>query len=170
MKQVTIFRILTFILLPIAGVFGLISLFMLLIALSNIGALFSVFVIVAFVIYVFASLQFLTKGIDTGRPCKPGLRDWIRVNAFVTIFMCASSIFSVTTILAQGDAGIREQALQMRNAMIDAPPMLNAELFVRTIKLASWFMGILSVLTLIHLVLNFRLMKQYRHLFSTASE
>jgi hypothetical protein len=166
MKATTIFRILTFILLPIAGVFGLLGLFMLLIALSNLGLLFSVFMVAAFVIYVFASLQFLTKGMDTGKPCKPGLRDWIRVNAFVTIFMCASSLFSVITILLQGDASLREQAMQMRNALKDAPPMLNMELFVRTIKLASWFMGILSILTLIHIFLNFRLMKRYRHLFN----
>jgi hypothetical protein len=168
MKSTTIFRILTFILLPIAGVFGLIGVFMLLIALSNMGLLFSVFMLAAFVIYVFASLQFLTKGIDTGKPCKPGLRDWIRVNAFVTIFMCVSSLFSVITIITQGDASLREQALQMRNALKDAPPMLNMELFVRTIKLASWFMGILSILTLIHIFLNFRLMKKYRHLFNAS--
>lgn len=169
MKQVTIFRILTFVLLPIAGVFGLMAMFMLLMTMGNIAILFPLFLLAAFVIYVFASLKFLTRGIDSNQQLKPGLRDWIRVNSFVTIFMSASSLFSLGSLLVMGDSSLREQALLMRNSIPDAPPMLNTELFVRTIKFALWFMGVLGLLTLVHIFLNFRLMKKFGHLFGRLS-
>ena len=86
-KQLTVFRILTFILLPIASLFGVMDLMILPSALANPAILLIVFVLAAFVIYTFTSLRFLTKGIDIGRPCKPSLRDWIRVNAFASSFM-----------------------------------------------------------------------------------
>ncbi len=169
MKQLTIFRVLTYILLPIAGVFGLMDIFMLLIALSNIPFLFTVFMIAAFVIYVFASLKFLTKGIDTGRPCKASLRDWIRVNAFVTVFMSVTTLISVGSILMLSDTALHEMALEMKNSIKDAPPLLNPAIFVKAIKTAAWFMGALSLLLLVHITMNFRLMKQHRHLFQAPS-
>jgi hypothetical protein len=112
MKQLTIFRVLTFILLPIAAVFGFMDLLFLLSALANPALFLIVFILGAFVIYTFVSLQFLTRGIDSGRQCKPGLRDWIRVNAFVSLFMGVMFLFNALSIFFTNEITLRQYVSQ----------------------------------------------------------
>ena len=165
MKQLTIFRILSFILVPIAALFGILDLLVLLNALGNPAMLFIVFVIAAFVIYTFASLKFLVKGIDTGRPCSRSLRDWIRVNAYVAVFMGVMSLLNVVSILFMSETTLREFVTKALEAQANVPPMLNINLFVSIMKIAAGFMAFVSIVLLVHIVLNFRLMKLYNYLF-----
>lgn len=165
MKQLTLFRILTFILIPLAALFGVIDFMMVATALANPAMLLPVFVLASFVIYTFTSLQFLTKGIDIGKPCKPSLRDWIRVNAFVSAFMGIMLLLNTLTIFFMNDSMLRQALSQILEKQVNVPPMLNIELFVKMMKLAAWFMLFISILLLGHIFLNFRLMKLYKHLF-----
>lgn len=75
------------------------SLFALLIALSNPALLLSLFVIVAVVIYSFSSFIFLVKGIDQQRVLKSGLQDLIKVNAYVAIIFVGMNIFQSVSII-----------------------------------------------------------------------
>lgn len=165
MKQLTIFRILTFILLPIAAMFGFLDVLLLVGALGNPAFLLIVFVLAAFVIYTFTSMQFLTKGIDTGRPLKQSLRDWIRVNAFVSSFMGIMFLMNALSMFFTNEVTLRQYLTQVLEAQVNVPPMLNIELFLRIMKLAAYFMFFLSIILLAHIFVNFRMMKQYRHLF-----
>jgi len=165
MKQLTLFRILTFILLPLASLFGVIDIIMLLPALANPAMLLPVFVLAAFVIYTFTSLRFLTKGIDINRPCKTSLRDWIRVNGFVSAFMGIMVLMNTLTIFFMNDVTLRQSLKELLEKQVNVPPMLNIELFVKIMKLAAWFMLFVAFILLAHIFLNFRLMKQYKHLF-----
>lgn len=165
MKQLTIFRILSFILVPIAALFGIMTLMTLLTALANPALLLIVFILAAFVIYTFTSLTFLVRGIDTGRPLKPGLRDWIRVNAYVAGFMGFMCLMNVISLAFMHESDLREYVGKAIAAQPNVPPMLNVELFVTVLKIAAWFMGFVSVILLIHIRINFRLMKLYQHLF-----
>ncbi len=165
MKQLTIFRILTFILVPIAAMFGFMDLLILVNALANPGFLFVAFIIAAFVIYTFTSLQFLTRGIDTGRPLKRSLRDWIRVNAYASGFMGIMSLVNASTMLFASDDAMRQLVTRALESQANLPPMLNVELFVKIMRAATWFMAFVSVVLLSHIVLNFRMMKKYQHLF-----
>lgn len=164
-KEHSLFRVLTFILVPFGALMGLVGLFALAMALANLSALFSAFILVSFTIYVFTSLTFLTKGIDMGRPMKHSLRDWIRVNAYVSGFMAIMSLVNVASIMFMSDAGLQDFAEKFMQSQSNLPPMLNARFFVTTIKAAAWFMAVLSIVTLVHISLNFRLMKMYRNLF-----
>jgi hypothetical protein len=167
MKTVlTIFRVITFILLPIAILFGCMDMMMLFIAIRNPSQLFSVFLIAAFVIYIFASMRFLTRHIDTGVHAKPSLRDWIRVNGFASLVMALMSLASCVLMILAGDAKMKEMIDAMFEAQVDTPAMINPEAFVKVFKTALWFMTIVSSLLLVHLVLNFSILKKYRHLFS----
>jgi len=165
MKQLTLFRILTFVLLPIASLFGVIDLLVVLSALANPAILLPAFILASFVIYTFTSLHFLTKGIDSNRPCKPSLKDWIRVNAFVCSFMCIMILANTLTIFFMNDITLRQLLKDMLEKQVNVPPMLNIELFIKMMKLAAWFMFFVSIILMVHLFLNFRLMKQYKHLF-----
>ena len=165
MKQLTVFRILTFILLPISSLFGVMDLMMLPSALANPAVLLIVFVLAALVIYTFTSLRFLTKGIDIGRPCKPFLRDWIRVNAFASSFLGIMFLMNALSIFFASEQQLREILGQFLETQANVPPMLNLELFLKIMKLAAWFMLFISITLLVHIFLNFRLLKKYRHLF-----
>ena len=165
MKQLTLFRILTFILLPIAFLFGIMELIMLPSALANPAILLILFILAAFVIYTFISFRFLTKGIDIGRPFKPSLRDWIRVNAFVSGFMGIMFLMNALSIFFAGELQLRQIFGQFLETQANVPPMLNLELFIKIMKLAAWFMFFMSIVLLVHIFLNFRLMKIYRYLF-----
>jgi hypothetical protein len=165
MKQLTIFRILTFILLPLAAIFGVIDLVMLAIALSNPSMLFPVFTMASFVIYTFVSLRFLTKGIDIEKPCNPSLRDWIRVNAFVSAFMGTMLLMNTITIFFMSDAMLRQTLEQILEKQVNVSPLLNLALFVKMMKMAAWFMLFISLILLSHIFINFRLLKQFKHLF-----
>jgi len=165
MKQLTIFRILSFILVPIAALFGIMALVTLMTALANPSLLLVAFIFTAFVIYTFTSLSFLVKGIDTGRPLKPGLRDWIRVNAYVAGFMGIMCLMNVVSLLFMSESDLHEFVRKALAAQPNVPPMLNVELFVTVLKIAAWFMGFVSIVLLAHIRINFRLMKLYHHLF-----
>ncbi|MBV9986829.1 MAG: hypothetical protein JO301_04070 [Chitinophagaceae bacterium] len=164
-KQLSVFRVLTFVLVPFAGLFAMMSVFSLLVALANPAALISGFMMVAFVIYTFTSLAFLTRGIDAGRPLKASLRDWIRVNAFVSAFMAGLSILEMVIFALMDDAVLRDYINKSLEGQSNLPPMVNTAFFLTVIKIIVGFMAVLSVILLTHIVLNFRLMKAYRHLF-----
>ncbi len=165
MKQLTIFRILTFILLPIAAMFGFIDFLLLFSALANPALLLMVFLLAAFVMYTFASLKFLTKGIDIERPCKTSLKDWIRVNAFVSFFLGFMLLLNAVSILFMGDISLRQFIAQFRESQPNIPPMLTPELFLSILKSMAYFMLVVSILLLSHIILNFRMLKQYGYLF-----
>jgi hypothetical protein len=165
MKQLTIFRVLTFILIPIAAMFGFIDILFILSALANPGLLLIAFILAAFVIYAFVSLRFLLKGIDTGRPCKPSLRDWIRVNAFVSSFMGIMFLLNALSIFFTSDIVLRQYISQFMEMQSNIPPMLNLDLFLSIMKGMAYFMFLLGIVLLIHIQLNFRLLKKYGYLF-----
>ena len=165
MKQLTLFRILTFILIPLAVIFGLIDFLMLTAALANPAMLLPVFALAAFVIYTFSSLRFLTKGIDIEKPCQPSLKDWIRVNAFVSTFLGIMLFMNTLTIFFMSDQMLKQTLEQILEKQVNVPPMLNIELFLKMMKLAAWFMLFISVILLSHIFINFRLLKQYKYLF-----
>ena len=168
--QLVIFRIIGFLLLPIAALFSVLAIVSLFAGLANPKALLSAFLFGSFVIYVFSSLRFLSGSIDTGRPAKPSLRDWIRVNAFVSIAMCVMFLIDISNLFLASDESLKEIGRQYLATVPNVPPMLNVALIVKVLKLTAWFMGGLSILLLVHIFLNFRLLKRYRHLFQSPAD
>ena len=166
MKQLTIFRILSFILLPIAALFGGIGFFVLLMALANPEMFLLVFLLAGFVIYTFSSLKFLIKAIDTDRPCKPGLRDWIRVNAFVSIFLGVMFLNGALVIFFSGNAQLRKLYDQTLELQPNMPTIMNFNMYLSMMHAAAYFFLFISIILLVHIPLNFRVMKKYRYLFN----
>jgi len=166
MKALTIFRILTFILIPIAALFGVMDFFMLFMALANPSMLFVVFVMAGFVIYSFASLYFLTRGIDINKPCKPSLKDWIKVNGYVAAFMGLTFLTNSIGIFLLSDADLKQFLGRFLESQPTVPPTFTTELFVQAMKMAAYFLLFVGILTLVHIPLNFRLLKKYGYLFN----
>ena len=90
-----LYKILTYILLPIGYLFGLIDVLFFMSALANPATLIFVFVIACLVIYTLTSYKFYKQGILNEQILKAKLKDWIKVNAYVSLFLCSLFFFKL---------------------------------------------------------------------------
>ncbi len=165
MQNLTFYRVLSYILLPIAGLFGLMAVIALLLSLVNPALLLGTFMLSAVVIYVFTSFSFYNKGVMSAKPCKSKLKDWIKVNAYVAIVFASLSLFQAVGLLS--DPTILNEAIkqstqmqQKMGAMTVAP-----ELMLKVTKGILIFMMVFATLLVIHIIITFRLLKMYKHVF-----
>lgn len=161
-----VYRLLTYALLPVAALLGLGALMFLMMALAQPALLLPVFTTAATVIYIVASLIFLQTAIVGNKACKKSLRDWIRVNAFVAIVVAIGSLMQGITLLRE-PAVVKEMVDQYNTmaaqSATDAPLPFDMAAVMRGV---AWFvMGFASVL-ITHILLGFRLLKQYAGYFS----
>jgi hypothetical protein len=162
----TFYRIISFILLPIAGILGFFGLFALISALANPAFLLGVFMLACIVIYTFTSFSFLSKGITRQLPCKPSLRDWIRVNAFVSLAFAVLSLSQGFTYL--GNAAMQKQVLDMGMSMAaqsSAQASFSRQYLSQIMNGTIYFMIFLATVLFIHIFITFRLLRQYKYLF-----
>ena len=85
MKNLGIYRVMTYLLLFVAAFMSVGVFTSLLAALANPVGLLQVFVLACVIIYTYCSWRFLVRGIDKGIPSKPVMRDLIKVNAYVSV-------------------------------------------------------------------------------------
>ncbi len=166
MKQLTIYRILSFILVPIALIIGFLDLFVLIMGLSgNPAMLFIAFVMACLVIYVFASLRFLLHGIGNERSCKPSLRDWIKVNAYGTLFIAGMFFLNSTGIFFLGDLQLQQMITDVMDQQPELAGKISMETMLSMFKVIATIMFIISITAIIHVQISFRLLRKYAFLF-----
>ncbi len=161
--ELLVYKILSFILLPVAIFFGILCLLSLLTALGNPSMLVSVFLNACMVIYIIASFQFLTKGIDPNKRVKTVLRDWIRINGIITMafYLVATMVFlAVKSNPSLLDEGMKQ--MQMQGNLPNGVTM--EELKAATGTFINYFL-VLSLLLLVHIIITFHLMGKFRYLF-----
>lgn len=166
MKQLTIFRVLTYILMPFASFFAIMDLIMLLSALGNPSLLFAVFLIAAFCIYVFASLIFMVRHIDRNQHAKPSLKDWVKVNAYASLFLGFQFLISAVGIFYMGEHDLRVVIEKFLETQPKMPSDLNITLFIKVMRGAAYFLFFFSFVLLVHITMGLRLLKQYAYLFA----
>lgn len=132
-------------------------------ALSSPAALLPVFTMVATVIYVFTSFSFLQKAIVQQQAVKARLRDWIRVNAFVALFVAISSLMQGVTLLA--NPAIMKEALEQANSMMKQMNQpVTYDLMAMMRGVLYFIIGFAAVL-LTHIFISFQLLKKYKEYF-----
>jgi hypothetical protein len=167
LDNLKLYKFLTYILIPISLIFGLIDLIMLLVSLANPTGLLGVFIMACFVIYTFTSFKFLIHGIQLNKHQKKSLKDFIKVNAIVSLFfcviICSQSILILTSNL--------KEVINTMNEMAASQPGYSKEAFdsmaVSLIKGICLFFIVTGVIGLIHILMTFRLLKKYEVLFET---
>jgi hypothetical protein len=162
-STLTLYRILSYILIIIAAILGIAALFALLIALANPILLLSVFMLAAVVMYSFSSFIFFTNGIDGKQNQKTKRRDFIKANAYVAIVFAFLNIFQSVSLIAN-PALLNEAINQFSATQASASP-LPLGLMVTVIKAATWFLLFYGIALIIHIQITFKLLKQYHHLF-----
>lgn len=168
MKNIIIYRILSYILITVAILLSIALVISLVIALANPALLLSLFVAAAVVLYSFSSFLFLINGIDGKRKQKPKLKDFIKVNAYVAVLFAVLNIFQAVSIISNpsllNDVISQAATFQPENKSLSQGVML------KILKTVIWVFLFYSLALLVHIQLTFGLLKKHQHLFENGSE
>ena len=167
MQQITIYKVLTFILLPFAALFGFFALIMFFIGLANPIILLPVCIMACFTIYAICCMVFVVKGISRQQPLKPSLKDWIKVNGYVTNVMAVISLINSVSVVFYSKAQLKKLSEELLSTQPAMPPGITVETIVSGMVVMSCIMLVFSVVLLIQLALSFRLVKKYQYMFES---
>ncbi|HEX6915196.1 MAG TPA: hypothetical protein VF145_08130 [Chitinophagaceae bacterium] len=162
-RTIAIYRMLGVLLSPVAFLFAVFAVALIMAALSNPPLLLPLFAIVCVAIYIFSSMAFLNKGILRAQPCRRSLKDLVQVNAIVAGIFALLMMFQ--SLLVVFNPELTNQAIEQLVAMQpDGTPKPPASLRSMLTGIV-YFMGVFCFFLLIHIFITFRLLKQYRHVF-----
>ena len=170
MAGLKIYRILTFILLPFAFVLLLNITASLFASLGNPLLLLSNFILACLPIYIFSSSYFLLFGVFKAKSCKQSLKDWIKVNAYVSIvFSVLMVIGSFAILMALNNKAMQAELMAKLSAQA-MPGMTNqnANQLLQLLKTSVYIMLPFSIVLLVHIVFTFKAIKLYGHVFDEA--
>lgn len=161
--KLTIYRIFSFLLIPVAVLFGICVLLMIGAALSNPVILMPVFMLACIVIYSFAALNFLIKGIDGKKYFSRRSKYWLKITAIVSVLFALLIISQCLILLIHPEA--------MQQAITDAQSNFNESLPVSKVMMenflrgTSYFFLVYSVILALHVMLSFQHLELYNYLF-----
>ena len=169
MGKHTFYRIINILVLPISAFLGLQVLMSIFFALANPAMLLAFFVIACVPIYAFTANYFYNKSIRKGEQCKPSLKDWIKVNAIVSL------IFSVLVMFACGGLLLILNDPQKTNDLLNQLNMntttqVSLADFRKLLRYYIYFFLPFSILLLIHIIITFRILGRYRHMFGYSTD
>ena len=163
MSIVNIYKILSFILLPIAALLGLVCLMSLLVALGSPAILLPLSMLICTVIYIISSFIFLQKGLVKGAKCNSSLKDWIKVNAYVSLFFASMMVWQFIALIIHPE--LFQQFINQAMAMQKDMPPDAKTVMPKILKDAMYFVFAFGVILLIHISLSLTFLKKYSALF-----
>jgi hypothetical protein len=164
-QNLKLYNILTYFLIPIALFFGFLDVLILFSSLSNPSALIMVFIIACLVIYTFSSYKFFKFGIEREIVQTLKLKDWIKVNAYVSFFLCSLFFVNSISVLVSTNAVLLKFIDEFLQQQPNMPKEITNALVLSILKGVSVFLLITGIIGIIHVRITLRLVKQYAHLF-----
>lgn len=138
-----LYIVLSYILLPIALFFGFMDSLLLLSALANPSALILVFAMACVVIYSIASFKFLKLGIEREQTQTSKLKDWIKVNAYVSLMMFSLIFLNAVSILISNDATLISFIDEFLAQQSGLPPEFNSQFVLKIMRTAAYFLFVI---------------------------
>jgi hypothetical protein len=132
-------------------------------AFANPSMFIPLFLITCIAIYSFVSLNFLIRGIDGKKFLGRSSKDWLIVNAIVSIVYALLAIFQ-RFILAFHPELVDEFAKEAKQNAGAALKASNTQI-IQSINAASYFLVVYGIILFIHIVISFQFIKKYRYLF-----
>ena len=166
--KLTIYRIFSFLLLPMAILFTICVLLFLRAAFANPAMFFPLFLFACIAIYSFASLNFLINGVDGKRSLNKSSKDWIKVNAMVSIVFAILMITQCILFLLHPEM-LQELIVQAKRNAGDAFKMSDTE-FENYIRITSYFFLVYAIVLLVHIMMSFQYIKMYNYLFQNEKQ
>ena len=167
MKLEPLYRILSAVLMPIFFFLAFMVMPFALFALANPQAWLGIFVFVCLLIYMVKSVRFFKRNILQDTPAKARTRDWIRVNAFVSMLFVLE-LLSTSYMVFSNNENLRNMIQVAINQMQDAGGTtgmaVSVDQMLSGLKTVMGFFLFIDILLIVHLVCTFKLLKKYRHL------
>ncbi len=160
-----LYIVLSYILLPIALFFGFMDSLLLLSALANPSALILVFAMACIVIYSIASFKFLKLGIEREQTQTTKLKDWIKVNAYVSLMMFSLIFLNAVSILISNDATLISFIDEFLAQQSGLPPEFNSQFVLKIMRTAAYFLFVIGAVGILHIRMTLKLVKEYDYLF-----
>jgi hypothetical protein len=134
-------------------------------ALANPSALILVFAMACIVIYSFSSFKFLKLGIEREQILTTKLKDWIKVNAYVSLLMFCLIFLNAVFILLSNDAILISYLDDVLAQQYDKPPELNSLLLLKMLRIAAYFFFVIGAVGILHIRMTLKLVRDNDHLF-----
>jgi len=161
--MLTVYRAISYLLLMVACFLTLSILLSLGVALANPPLLLPVFLLCGVVLYSFSSFQFLNKGIRAGQKMKVGRKDFIKVNAFVSLFFGVMIIVQVVTFIANPE--LLKEMMNQLATIPEAGMTISKEQMYVVMQSVLWFLLIYAIALVVHIQFTFRLLKTHASVF-----
>ncbi len=165
LENIKLYKVLTIIFLPIAYLFAFIDVLFLMSALANPGALILVFALGCLVLYTILSNRFLKLGIEAEQPLSLKSRDWIKVNAMVSLVLCGLFFLDGISVLISSNQILYKYIDDFILQKPGIPKEATAEMLLSLIKAISVFLLITGAIGLVHITMTLRFIKKYGYLF-----
>lgn len=120
-----------------------------------------VFMFVAIVLYTWFSQKFQRLVLIQQKPVRASLRDWIRVNGFVTIVSCILNISPIIALLRNPAAYIAA----MKAALTQLGPQYEQSFKPESLTSVAIVMVVYLLILLVHVLWTFALIKKNREFF-----
>jgi hypothetical protein len=160
-----LYLVLSYILIPIALFFGFLDSLLVISALANPSAMILVFAMACIVIYSFTSFKFLKLGIEREQILTTKLKDWIKVNAFVSLLMFSLIFLNAVSILLSNDVILIKFIDEFLAQQSGLPPEMNSQFILKTLRVASYFLFVIGAVGILHIRMTLKLVKEYDYLF-----
>jgi membrane protease YdiL (CAAX protease family) len=163
--QLKLYTVLSYILIPIALFFAFLDVLILFSSLANPSALIMVFIVACLVIYTFASFKFLKFGIEREIVQTKKLKDFIKVNAYVSFFLCSLFFVNSISVLISTNAVLLKFIDEFLNQQPNIPKEITNNLVLEILRGVSVFLLITGIIGIVHIRTTLRLVKAYPDLF-----
>ena len=167
MKQVQIFKVLTYLLIPVALLFGFMAVLVLPTALANPALLIVVFIFSCIAIYSFASLRFVTTAINKAKNCNPSLKDWIKINGYISVGTAFMFLLNSIGILMLRPIEFNEFVSKAMETQSNLPSSITPAFVGQMLKYTAILMLITSTIILVQTRIQFVFLKAYSYVFES---
>jgi len=156
-----LYSALTYLLIPFALLLGLIDLLSLAFVFLNPSVLIVIFGLTCFVLYTFSSLLFLKKVVQANQPLTTKSKDWIKVNAIVSIILCF--LFCYDSIYALSSNNLELTKILKENVLNQPgiPKEYTLDFFITMFKTIYVFFLLIGTVGIIQISMTFGLLKRH---------
>jgi hypothetical protein len=161
--KLTIYRILSFLLLPMAILFSIGVLLFLGAAFANPTMFIPLFLVTCIAIYTFCALNFLIRGIDSKKYLGRSSKEWIKVNAFGSIIYALIAIVQGFYAILN-PAAVEDFAKQLEQNGGPDLKVTDVQL-TQYIHGISYFLLVYGFVLITHIIMSFGYISKHGYLF-----
>lgn len=159
----TLYKILTYLLVPVGLLFALTTALLFAAAIQNPQLLLGLFMVACTAIYIFVSFYIVVGGINQDKPVGVVTKKWLIANGIVTGVYCGILFFTCAS-LTMSTENMNEFVTMFTNNF-KRPEEISQDQMLGILKSSLIVAVVLSFLLLVHTLLSVRIVKQYQHLF-----